>query len=146
MKRTALALFGLVTACTSGTIGVVGDLDGSSDAGLPMEDAASEVDASDAGPNPCDDAGVPPPTLACTGLYANFATKTLEFGAPVIDDLLAHRTQNAIGNGAGSRNLKEMMSVRLAHEGLLRSRHLQRFLRAALLWQNNAFIFSNCKI
>lgn len=53
MKRNVLALLGLVTACSSGTVGVVGGaLDSLGDAAPSAgEDAASGVDASDAGPN-----------------------------------------------------------------------------------------------
>ncbi len=44
------------------------------DAAPPVVDATAS-DADDAGADPCEDAGVPAATLACTGLYANFATK-----------------------------------------------------------------------
>ena len=87
MKRSTLALLlGLVAACSSGTAGVDGAPDASSDATTPSADAAPPVDAhdaevadaadaADATPDPCADAGVPPSTLACTGLYADFTTK-----------------------------------------------------------------------
>ena len=51
-----------------------------SDAPLPS-DAASDGDGSDAGtnglPSGCEEAGVPPSTLECTGLYSDFASQTL---------------------------------------------------------------------
>ena len=63
----------MTAACDSnGT--VAGALDASSDA-LPLGDATTE--GGDAGPDPCADAGVPASTLACTGLYADFATKEI---------------------------------------------------------------------
>ena len=74
MKGYVLALLGLVTACdSSGTM--AGGADATSDA-PPVFDAGM-VDGGDDGPDPCADAGVPPATLACTGLYADFATKRL---------------------------------------------------------------------
>ncbi|MGA7120303.1 MAG: hypothetical protein WBY94_09410 [Polyangiaceae bacterium] len=47
----------------------------------PSSDAGSEGDSSDAAtnglPSGCEEAGVPPPTLECTGLYSDFASQTL---------------------------------------------------------------------
>jgi hypothetical protein len=75
MKPAWLPLFGLVAACSSGTAAVGGAVDAQSDAPIiPLVDAAV-VDAADAAPDPCAEAGVPASTLACTGLYADFATK-----------------------------------------------------------------------
>ncbi|HSY25422.1 MAG TPA: hypothetical protein VK841_25030 [Polyangiaceae bacterium] len=51
-----------------------GDGAASSDAGAAPSDA-------EAGPDPCAGESVPPSTLACTGLYANFATKELAANA-----------------------------------------------------------------
>jgi hypothetical protein len=69
-----LALPGLVMGCdSSGT--VAGVPDGSTDA-APLLDATSESIV-EAGPGPCADAGTPPSTLSCTGLYADIATKQL---------------------------------------------------------------------
>ncbi len=68
MKRYALALLGLVTACSGGAAETSGALDASSDSTAPVE--------VDAGVD-CSDAGSPPSSLACTGLYANFATKEI---------------------------------------------------------------------
>ena len=50
------------------------------DAAPPVVDATAS-DADDAGADPCEDAGVPAATLACTGLYANFATKEVAASA-----------------------------------------------------------------
>ena len=81
MKRASLALFGLVTACSSGNTEGGGAMDASTDAPPPGIDAATLVaeggaaDAPDGAADPCADAGVPASTLACTGLYADFATK-----------------------------------------------------------------------
>jgi hypothetical protein len=77
MKGYVLTFLGLITACdSSGT--VAGGLDASTDAAALSEATA---EASDAGPDPCADAGVPPSSLACTGLYANLATKKLAANA-----------------------------------------------------------------
>ena len=88
VKRVLLAFFGLVTACGSGTAQVSGETDASNDARPPAVDAATVVapdasvsDAGDAGSDPCAEAGIPASTLACTGLYANFATKEIAAGA-----------------------------------------------------------------
>jgi hypothetical protein len=63
-----------ITGCdSSGT--VAGAPDASSD-GLSSLDATA-----DGGADPCAEAGAPPSTLACTGLYANFATKELASNA-----------------------------------------------------------------
>jgi hypothetical protein len=51
-----------------------GDSAASSDAGVAPSDA-------EAGPDPCAGESLPPSTLACTGLYANFATKELAANA-----------------------------------------------------------------
>jgi hypothetical protein len=80
MKRASLAVFGLVTACSSGNTEVGGPADASTDAPPRGIDAATLVDsgaadAPDGAGDPCADAGVPASTLACTGLYADFATK-----------------------------------------------------------------------
>jgi hypothetical protein len=95
MKRIAVALFGLLAACGSGddaSVAVPGDassdlpsappiIDGgatvdaaSLDAALPAPDAS---DGGDGAPDPCADAASPPATLACTGLYSDFASQTL---------------------------------------------------------------------
>jgi hypothetical protein len=77
MKGYVLAFLGLVTACDSnGTL--AGGADASTDA-LPLLDAVADV--GDGGVDPCADAAVPPSTLACTGLYADFATKQLAANA-----------------------------------------------------------------
>ena len=74
MKRYVLAFLGLLTACdSSGTL--AGTADASTDA-LVLTDVTAEAAA-----DPCADAGVPPSSLACTGLYANVATKELAAGA-----------------------------------------------------------------
>src|SRR5271156_3190679 len=67
------------------------DTDGASVGGnsSPTPDASSDAttpvsvggDAGDAGINPCADAGFPPSTLECTGLYSNFATKEIAANA-----------------------------------------------------------------
>jgi hypothetical protein len=77
MRGYVIAFLGLVTACdSSGTM--AGGGDASTDAS-PLLDATADVE--DAGPDPCADAGVPASTLACTGLYADFATKQLAANA-----------------------------------------------------------------
>ncbi|HTB76088.1 MAG TPA: hypothetical protein VK762_22720 [Polyangiaceae bacterium] len=89
MRSASLALFGLVAACSSGAAAVGGSVDASSDAPVaPVVDAAADVipdvDAAidaDAAPDPCAEAGVPASTLACTGLYADFATKEVAANA-----------------------------------------------------------------
>jgi hypothetical protein len=100
MKRASVAAFGLVTACSSGSAEVGGAADASNDARSPRaEAAAGDMDAStgsadatasdatasdaapDSAPDPCADAGVPASTLACTGLYADFATKVVAANA-----------------------------------------------------------------
>jgi hypothetical protein len=73
MRGCVLAILGLVVAgCDSGGSSAAG-LDASSDAPPRPLDAA----ASDGGPDPCAQAGSPPSTLACTGLYADLAAKQL---------------------------------------------------------------------
>src|SRR5580698_2429592 len=81
MKRSALSLLGFVTACGGGGTGAItGTTDASSDTGVLLEastetgalDASSDAPAADAA---CADAGSPPSTLACTGLFADFAAK-----------------------------------------------------------------------
>jgi hypothetical protein len=54
--------------------------DASSDGGSVL-DGASEALTTDAGGDGCTDAGTLPSTLACTGLYADFATKTVAANA-----------------------------------------------------------------
>jgi hypothetical protein len=77
MRGYVIAFLGLMTACdSSGTAAGVGDA--STDA-PPLLDATADVE--DGGPDPCADAGVPASTLACTGLYADFATKQLAANA-----------------------------------------------------------------
>ncbi len=82
MKREALLLAVLATGCGGG------DAQPAAGGDASMEDAAAPVDAADevvdsapdvvdAAPDPCADAGVPPPTIACTGLYADLATKEI---------------------------------------------------------------------
>jgi len=80
MKYGALivvATAGLLAACSGDDTDteVAGGADASSDSPPPPRDAGT--DAADAGPDPCAEAGVPASTLACTGLYANFATKEI---------------------------------------------------------------------
>jgi len=67
MNRRAIAILGIVAGCGGRTaeIALPGELDSSSDAG------------DDAAPSACGDAGVPPSTLECAGLYTDFATKTV---------------------------------------------------------------------
>src|SRR6204780_1931664 len=65
MKRCALALLGLTTACSSG-----GGSQGEA-ADASTRDASSEASTLEG----CADAGVPPGTLEGTGLYADFVTK-----------------------------------------------------------------------
>jgi hypothetical protein len=105
LKRASLAAVAFVTGCGSGgPADNEGAPDGSNDApsavvedaGLDAADAAgldATVDAGgavdgatvadaanagvDAGPDPCADAGVPASTLACTGLYSDFANKAV---------------------------------------------------------------------
>ena len=92
MKRIAVALFGLLAACGSGddaSVAVPGDASSDLPSAPPLDggataDAASldtgAPDGSDGGdgaPDPCADAGSPPSTLACTGLYSDFASQTL---------------------------------------------------------------------
>jgi hypothetical protein len=69
-----LGLAASVAACSGddSNVGGGGILDASSDA----TSADASLDA-DAGPDPCADAGSPPSTLECTGLYADFATKQI---------------------------------------------------------------------
>ena len=85
MKRVALILCGLATACGSSSPEQAGGAPDASgqDEPAPVDaettdatiiDAGPE-DAADAAPDPCAEAGVPPSTLGCTGLYADFATK-----------------------------------------------------------------------
>jgi hypothetical protein len=84
MKWTALALFGLVVGCSGGGGGgaVAGIVDASLDAPqLPVPADAAGADAADAGLDPCAEAGVPASTLACTGLYADFARKEVAANA-----------------------------------------------------------------
>ena len=101
MKWIGIVSLGLIAAC-GGRIALPPDaLGGRDDAGHfgsgpPIDagrpDASSEGDAADSslaadgraaasasgvGLPQCADAGVPPATLECTGLYANFATQTL---------------------------------------------------------------------
>ena len=95
MKRVAIAAFGLLAACggrlaregEDGGLSSLSAIDsGSADANLDAGDAAqpavpvnvdAAVDDADAGPDPCAEAGVPPSTLECAGLYADFATQTI---------------------------------------------------------------------
>jgi hypothetical protein len=84
VKRAALLLAALATGCGNGDDSSATVVDASSvDVSVPVE-AAGEVavvdagpDVVDAAPDPCADAAVPPPTIACTGLYADLATKEL---------------------------------------------------------------------
>jgi hypothetical protein len=70
-----LAFLGLVTACSGGNDEGGAAIDGSAgDARLPVVDGGGG-DSEAGGPDPCADAGAPPSTLACTGLYSDFATK-----------------------------------------------------------------------
>ena len=76
MKRYALVLGiagGLVTACTGDDTNVAVPLDGSVDA-TSLSDASLDS-GNDGAPDLCADAGAPPASLECTGLYSNFATK-----------------------------------------------------------------------
>jgi hypothetical protein len=67
-----LGLAALTAACSSGTVNELGPGDASADA----QQSADAGDA-DSAPDPCADAGSPPSTLNCTGLYADFATKEI---------------------------------------------------------------------
>jgi hypothetical protein len=90
MKRTLLALLGLVAAC-GGTVTATnesGDASREATSSSPVDativDAgvdANVIDAADGAPDVCADAGVPPSTLECAGLYANFASKTIASNA-----------------------------------------------------------------
>lgn len=66
MTRTTVALLVFVTGC------------GESAAGSAPSGEGVHPDAGvDAAPNPCADAGVPPDSLECAGLYSDFAKKTI---------------------------------------------------------------------
>jgi hypothetical protein len=89
MKRIALAAFVLVAACAGGNDAGDETAEGDASSDLPSAaplDAATEdaspieaaaLDASDGAPDPCADAGLPPSTLECAGLYSDFASQTL---------------------------------------------------------------------
>src|SRR5271165_4398207 len=95
MKRIAPALLWLVASCGGAIERVAGDASGdvlsaspvdtgAKDADASSDDASAAVDADsadldggDAAPDPCADAGVPPLTLECAGLYADFASQTV---------------------------------------------------------------------
>jgi hypothetical protein len=94
MKSIALLSLGLLAACggANETIGAGQEDDASSDASRPLDagptdssvvdaviaDAGlADAEAGDGAPDPCADASVPPYTLACTGLYSDFASQTL---------------------------------------------------------------------
>ena len=76
MKRVAVAavIVGVVAACGDAAVTAMST---TPDAGVPLVDDASAPDAADAAPDPCADAGIPSSTLECSGLYADFASKTL---------------------------------------------------------------------
>ncbi|HEY3819549.1 MAG TPA: hypothetical protein VGL81_20410 [Polyangiaceae bacterium] len=77
-KGVVLAFLGLVTACdSSGTIALAPD----ASADGPVLDATADGVVAEAGPDPCADAGLPPTSLACTGLYADLGTKQLAANA-----------------------------------------------------------------
>jgi hypothetical protein len=85
MRRAALPILGLLAGCGHGNA-AVGGSDASSDARAPGMDATASIgDAGvgDAGSTleGCADAGSPPASLACTGLYDDFATKAVAAGA-----------------------------------------------------------------
>ena len=73
MKRAAVAFPFLVAACSGRS--AVPDVphDAYDESAAPALDAS----AADGGSDPCNDAGVPPSTLECAGLYADFARQTL---------------------------------------------------------------------
>jgi hypothetical protein len=87
VKRAALIVCGLATACGGSTEQPDAATDASSqdepafvdatEAAEPVDDVvdAAAPDSADAAPDPCAEAGVPPSTLECTGLYADFAAK-----------------------------------------------------------------------
>jgi hypothetical protein len=96
MKRCALTAVWVITAC-GGTHLATDAADGSHEAAAAFHDAGQARDGNDAagdsggaardGPyeegdsvTDCANAGVPPSTLACTGLYSDIATKTLAPG------------------------------------------------------------------
>ena len=84
MRRASLAVFGLLAACSksTGVVGAPADASDEASNAAPIDAAAGEADAADdAGPDPCADAGAPASTLACTGLYADFATKEVAASA-----------------------------------------------------------------
>jgi hypothetical protein len=83
VKRAALLLAALATGCGNGddnsaTVSAASTMD----ATAPVEAGDEPVveagpDVVDAAVDPCADAAVPPPTIACTGLYADLATKEI---------------------------------------------------------------------
>jgi hypothetical protein len=84
MKRIALATFALVVACGGGDDASDGKTEGDASTDLPSaptldaatEDAPPVEDATnDGAPDPCADAGLPPSTLECAGLYSDFASQ-----------------------------------------------------------------------
>ena len=93
MKRIACLLFGSIAACSGGEATERGDpavdasapppIDGggSAEASEAPERVAEASVAPDAPSDPCADAGAPPSTLECAGLYADFASKTLSRNA-----------------------------------------------------------------
>ncbi len=89
MKRAALILSCLAAAACSSSSTELPDVtaDASGQDELPAVDAADEAivdagtDGADAAPDACAEAGVPPSSLACAGLYADFATKELQANA-----------------------------------------------------------------
>jgi hypothetical protein len=86
MKCALLALLGLITACSGGSGEGGGASDGASDGSagdappLPVVEGGSG-DSEVGAPDACADASVPPSTLACTGLYSDFATKEVAANA-----------------------------------------------------------------
>jgi hypothetical protein len=79
MRARSVAPLGLLLACT-GAGGSRGAPD-VGDAAPPSSWDASAADAASLAPDPCADAGTPPSSLACAGLYVDFATKALSADA-----------------------------------------------------------------
>jgi hypothetical protein len=73
MRRRSFVAVGFCAAACGSRTGILSDLD-AADADRPVPVVV------DAAADPCADAGVPPSILECTGLYADFASKTLAPG------------------------------------------------------------------
>lgn len=86
MRRASLPILGLLVGCSHGNA-AVGGSDASSDARVPGMDATAGIGDAGVGDGAgstlegCADAGTPPASLACAGLYDDFATKAIAAGA-----------------------------------------------------------------